>query len=558
MTGGVYRKMGLATLIMTVSVFLSRALGVLRESTIAALGGAGVAVDAYKAAFILPEILNHLLASGFLSITFIPIVARYLAQDDEAGAWRIASTIVTLFGGFLALLTLAAMVLAPQLIAIVVPGREDPQFQALAIRMTRILLPAQLLFFAGGIFMAVQFVKERFLVPALAPLIYNLGIILGGLLLTPRMGVEGFAWGALAGALIGNCLLQWIGARRAGLRLFFSPAWRHPDLSAYIRLTLPLMVGLTMTFSTEIFSKFFGSYLPAGAIAHIDYAWRIMLVLVAFFGQAVGVAAYPFMARLAAQNQLTEMNRLLNNTLRYLALVMPVAGLLLVVRYEVVRILFERRAFLPADTHATALALTGMLLGAAAFAAQTVVNRGFYATRNTLLPSVYGSAAVIAGLPLYWIGMTTLGVLGVGLAISCSALIQVVLLYALWNRRSGNSGSRAVYRFYGKSILVTVPVTVLLLSSHRLLLPWIDTAAFAGSLLMLMVQGVLFLLLMAGVTRLCNIEEARILQQRIQNRFSGRHKTDAATARTDPQAGEAERQASTGKPPKPPKGKPRS
>ncbi|MCJ8502293.1 murein biosynthesis integral membrane protein MurJ [Desulfatitalea alkaliphila] len=557
MTGGVYRKMGLATLIMTVSVFLSRALGVLRESTIAALGGAGVAVDAYKAAFILPEILNHLLASGFLSITFIPIVARYLAQDDAAGAWRIASTIITLLGGLLALLTLAAMVLTPQLIAIVVPGRDDPQFQAMAIRMTRILLPAQLFFFAGGIFMAVQFVKERFLVPALAPLIYNLGIILGGLLLTPRMGVEGFAWGALAGALIGNCLLQWIGARRAGLRLFFSPAWRHPDLSAYIRLTLPLMVGLTMTFSTEIFSKFFGSYLPAGAIAHIDYAWRIMLVLVAFFGQAVGVAAYPFMARLAAQNQLAEMNRLLNNTLRYLALVIPMAGLLLVVRHEVVRILFERRAFLPADTQATALALAGMLLGAAAFAAQTVVNRGFYATRNTLLPSVYGSAAVIAGLPLYWIGMTTLGVLGVGLAISCSALIQVVLLYTLWNRRSGNSGSREVYRFYGKSILLTIPVAVLLLSIHRILLPWIDTTAFAGSLLMLMVQGVLFLLLMAVAARLFNIEEARILRQRIQNRFSGKHKAHSATAQSAPQPDAAEQQASTNKPPKPPKGEPR-
>jgi putative peptidoglycan lipid II flippase len=113
---------------------------------------------------------------------------------------------------------------------------------------------------------------------------------------------------------------------------------------------------------------------------------------------------------------------LLNNTLRYLALVIPVSFLVFVLRHEIVRVLFERRGFLPDDTQATALALAGMLVGAAAFAAQTVVNRGFYAMQNTLLPSVCGTVAVVASLPLYWFGLTTLGVLGIGLAISCSAL----------------------------------------------------------------------------------------------------------------------------------------
>ncbi|MBR9982519.1 MAG: murein biosynthesis integral membrane protein MurJ [Desulfatitalea sp.] len=515
MAAGIYRKMGLAALIMTASVFLSRVLGVLRESAIAALGGANTAVDAYKAAFVLPEILNHLLASGFLSITFIPIVARYLAKGDEAGGWRIASTILTILGLLLTLLTVAAMGLAPHLISLVAPGRTDPEFHAMAVRMTRILLPAQLLFFAGGIFMAVQFARQRFMVPALAPLIYNLGIIGGGLLLSSRMGVEGFAWGALAGALVGNFLLQLLGARHAGLRLTLSLEWRHPDLRRYILLTLPLMLGLTMTFSTELFSKLFGSYLPAGAIAQIDYAWRIMLVLVAFFGQAVGVAAYPFMARLAAQNQLEEMNQLLNNTLRYLALVVPVSALVFVLRHEIVRVLFERRAFLPDDTQATAMALSGMLVGAAAFATQTVVNRGFYATGNTLLPSIYGTAAVVASLPFYWLGLTTLGVLGVGLAISCSALLQVMLLYTVWNRRSQNTGSREVYIFYGKCLLVTLPLAGALLLSHHLLLSWIDTTAFLGNLAMIAIHGVLFILIMAMATWALNMEEARTLWRRI-------------------------------------------
>jgi putative peptidoglycan lipid II flippase len=340
-------------------------------------------------------------------------------------------------------------------------------------------------------------------------------------LLAARIGVEGFAWGALGGALIGHLGLQMVGAAKRGMR--FRPVfdWRHPDLRRYILLTLPLMFGLTMTFSTEIFSKFFGSFLPAGAITHIDFAWRIILMLVGFFGQAVGVAAYPFLARMAAERRTDEMNRLFNNTLRYLALVIPVSLLVFVLRHEIVRILFERYQFTAADTDATALALAGMVVGAVAFAAQTVVNRGFYAMQNTLLPALYSSVAVILSLPLYWIGLKTWGVLGIGLAISFSAMAQVLLLFMVWNRRSGNSGSRGVYRFYAKSLLISLPVTGVLMLTQYQLGQWIPTAPFLGSLLLIALQSCVFLLLMAAATWAFNIDEARVLAGKILLRVKG-------------------------------------
>jgi putative peptidoglycan lipid II flippase len=522
MSRNVYRKVGLAALIMMSSIFLSRLLGVLRESFLAALCGAGTAVDAYKTAFILPEILNHIAASGFFSITFIPIFARYLAEKDEAGGWRILSVILTVFGALLCVLILTAMLMAPELMALLAPGRPDPLFQAMAVRMTRILLPAQLFFFIGGIFMAVQFARERFFLPALAPLIYNLSIIAGGAALASRFGVEGFAWGALAGALIGHFCLQLFGVKKLGLR--FRPAfdWRHPDLRRYVLLTLPLMFGLTMTFSTEIFQKVFGSFLPEGAITHVDFAWRIILMLVGFFGQAVGVAAYPFLARMASEKRWDEMNRLFNNTLRYLALVIPVSFLVFVLRHEIVRVLFERWQFSAADTRATALALAGMVVGAFAFSAQTVVNRGFYAMQNTLLPAVYGSIAVVLSLPLYWVGLRTLGVLGIGLAISCSALAQVLVLFAIWNHRSHNTDSGAVYRFYGRMLLAALPITGVLMLTQRQLLQWIAHESLFGSIAVIVVQSALFLILMAGAARIFNIEEARQLWRKITSRLPGR------------------------------------
>ncbi len=498
MPKGVYKKIGIATLIMMASIFLSRVMGTVREMVIAAVAGAGAGVDAYRVAFVMPEILNHILASGFLSVTFIPIFSKYLAEDDETGAWRVFSIILTTFGTLMVVLIAVGMLFTPQIVPYLALGRSDPEFLKMVVHMTRIVLPAQLFFFAGGLLMAVQFAKERFLVPAFAPLIYNLGIICGGLFLGPRMGVQGFAWGALAGAFIGNFAVQIFGARHAGLRFDLQFDLRHKDLRHYILLTLPLMLGLTMIFSMEIFSKFFGSYLPEGGIAWLDYAKIIMLMLVAFFGQAIGVASYPFLARLAAEKHWDEMNRMFNTLLRHLAtLVIPASVLMMVLRHEIVRVLFERKAFHPEDTRMTAMALGGLLVGAVAISAQTVVNRGFYAMQNTLLPAIYGTIAVIVSLPIYWIGLKIYGLLGVALAISISAIIQVTVLFAAWNRRSRNKESVQVYGTFAKAALAGIPLGGVLWFSRQALLQWVDPASFYGSAAIIAATTALFIGCMA-------------------------------------------------------------
>jgi putative peptidoglycan lipid II flippase len=519
MPKGVYKKIGVATLIMMTSIFLSRVMGTVREMVIAAVAGAGPAVDAYRVAFVLPEILNHILASGFLSVTFIPIFSNYLVDDDEEGAWHVFSIILTTFGALMAVLITIGMVFTPQIVPLLAMGRSDPQFLEMAVGMTRIVLPAQFCFFAGGLLMAAQFARERFLVPALAPLIYNLGIICGGLFLGPRLGVQGFAWGALAGAFMGNFAVQIYGARNVGLRFQLRFDMRHKDLRRYIALTLPLMLGLTMIFSMEIFSKFFGSYLPEGGIAWLDYAKIIMMMLVAFFGQALGVASYPFLARLAAEKRWNEMNRMFNTLLRHLAtLVIPASVLMMVLRHEIVRVLFERGAFQAEDTRMTALALVGLLVGAVAISAQTVVNRGFYAMQNTLLPAVYGTLAVIVSLPVYWIGLKIYGLLGVALAISISAMIQVAVLFMAWNRRSGNEESVRVYGTFARALLAGLPLGGVLWFWRRALLQWIDPASFSGSLAVIVATAALFVGCMALGGWLFKVEAihyvgARLLQR---------------------------------------------
>ncbi len=512
-----YKKVGLATLIMTASIFASRVIGLVREMVIAGIAGVTGPVDAYQVSFVLPEILNHVVASGFLSITFIPIFSRYLAEDNESEGWRVFHIILTGLGSLLLVLIVMAVYLAPDLVAFFAPGIVDPIVKAQAVKMTRIILPAQFFFFASGLFMAVQFAKERFSRPALAPLIYNLGIIAGGVFLSPYLGMYGFSWGALTGAFI-SFLVQYAGARRVGMRLSMNWNVRHPDFKTYIYLTLPLMVGATMMFSTEIFFRYFGSYLPLGGIAGINYALRVMLALSGFFGQAVGIASFPFMSRLAAEEKIDEMNRLLNNTIRYLAMVIPFAVLIMVLRHEIVAVLFQRGQFDAAATDLTAGILMFLMVGAFAFTAQTVVARAFYARQNTLLPAVFGTIFVAVSIPLYMIGMRIMGARGIALAISISVTLQVMLLFAVWNRQNGNKGSRPVYAFLLKTILFCIPLGFGMAWVRHYMATWVDTTTFSGCLGVGTAVGSLFLIVLAIGVFVLRIEEVAELMARIKKK----------------------------------------
>jgi putative peptidoglycan lipid II flippase len=521
MSNSLYKKVGIASVIMTASVFLSRIMGLFRDMVIAYIGGVSSEVDAYQLAFLVPEILNHIVASGFLSVTFIPIFSDYLSQDREDEGWRVFSIIFTCFGSLLLLFIVVCFVFTPELIDIIAHGRSDPEFKDRVVKMTRIIMPAQFFFFSGGLLMAVQFAREKFTIPALAPLLYNMGIITGGILLGPRIGMEGFSWGVLVGAFCGNFAIQLWAAKKIGMKFNINFDFHHPDLRKYILLTLPLILGLTMMFSMEIFMRFFGTFLPPGGIASLLYSRTILFVLVGLFGQAVGMAAFPFLIRLIAENRLTEMNQLLNRTLRYLALVIPVSVLLMVLRQEIVQVLLKRGKFDAAATDLTAQVLIFLLIGAFALSAYTVVVRGYYAMQNTLFPAIFGTLAVLLSLPLYGYGMIWLGARGIALAVSLSSIFQVVLLYALWNKRGDNRDSRSVYRFYGGVILFSIPLGLILEYFKNTILTGFDSTTLLGSFTVCLITGSLFLAIILTVGYILKIEEITEAVTRIVKMIQG-------------------------------------
>lgn len=507
LTLSIFKKIGVASFIMMASVLASRVIGLVREMAIAWTGGTGAEVDAYQIAFALPEILNHVVASGFLSITFIPVYARYLSRGRENKGFEVFSLVFNGFGLILITGIAAGIIWAPLFVSVLAPGITDPATFGLAVRMTRIILPAQFFFFAGGLFMAVQFTKEKFLVPALAPLIYNLGIICGGVFLYPFLGMEGFAWGVLGGAFAGNFLLQWAGAVRQGLKFRFVIDFFHPDFIHYVRITLPFMVGLTVTFSTEILMKFFGSFLAPGHIAAMNYALRVMFILVGFFGQAVGMASYPFMANIAATGDMDRLNAIINQTLKFIFLVIPFSILFMVLRHEIVMILFQRGAFDTQATRLTAGVLPFFLAGAFAFSAQTFVARGFYALENTLFPALVSTLCMLIGLPVIYGCMKTFGAAGLASGLSVTVMVSAAALFESWSRKTRNPGKNQVYLFMARLIPAGLVLGAILSGIHTGVTRVMPPDTIFSALGICILTGLAFMILMPVAGRLLGIPE---------------------------------------------------
>jgi putative peptidoglycan lipid II flippase len=437
---GLYRRMGIAALIVAGGTLLSRALGLVRQIVFAWLLGAGATGDTYFVAFLIPDFLNYLLAGAYMAITLIPILTRRFAAGDEEDAWRAfwAVTRVLLIGSVV--LLAAALPFVSQFLRAVEPGFTDAQI-AEAARLTRIVLPAQVFFILGQLFTAVQFARERFVIATLGPLVYNLGIIIGGLagaLGREHPSPEGFAWGALGGAFAGIFLLQWWGARRCGLRWPTGSLRQHPAVRRYFALAIPLMLGQSLVVLDEQLGRTFGSLVRDGGVSWLTFGRQTMLVPVGVIAQAAGLAAYPFLARLAAEGKLRELAEAVTRALRYIVVLsLAAAAALMALSIPAVRLLYERGSFDAADTVQTAGTVVFFALGVPMWGLQQILARGFYAREQMWVPVVVGTLATAAAVPVYWGLQEAMGVDGLALASSVAITLYTLALAAIWYRRNG-------------------------------------------------------------------------------------------------------------------------
>jgi putative peptidoglycan lipid II flippase len=389
-----------ATLLVTGAIALSRVIGYLREAYIAWAFGAGPRTDAFVAAFTLPDFINYLLAGGTASITFISIYTRYHSSGREKEAQHTFSIVISIMSALLAVFIAAAEWFTPEFTRWWFSGFDAAQVQ-LCVTLTRILLPAQLFFVIGGVTSAVLQSKRMFLLPALAPVIYNASIILGGLLGSHRYGISSLAFGALAGAFAGPFLINAIGAGRTGIGFRPSFHFGHAGFREWIVLSVPLMLGVSLVAADDWIMRYFASG-GAGDITRLNYAKRLIGVPIAVIGQASGQAALPFFAKLFGEKHMAEFRTIVGRAIgRVAGASFLLTAWMMAAALPVIDLVYRRGRFSFTDSRETAALFFWFSVSLVFWAAQGLYARAFYAAGNTLTPMLAGTMITMVSIPVY-------------------------------------------------------------------------------------------------------------------------------------------------------------
>ena len=423
-----------ATLVLMAFQFLSRVIGLVRGEFIAWRFGAGLQTDAYAAAFGLPELTNYFLAGGAASITFVTLLNRYRERGEEEEGERVLSIVLNFVVLILTAGVLAGMFLATPYIRRFNPG-FTPEQVALSAHMTRILLPGQIFFFAGGVLGATLLVRRQFMYQGLQGILYNAAIIAGGLFLSRELGISSLAVGALLGAILGSFALNAWGAHKAGVRYRWGIDFRHPGLREWAVMTLPLMLGFTLTFFDDYFVRYFASH-GAGDITRLMNAKQLFSAPMAMLAQAAGAASMPFFARMWAQKRHYDFaTGVADSVSRVVSMGLLASSGMIALAYPLVHMLFSGGRFRLQDVRLTAIYFALYSLALVFWSAQAIYARAFYAAGITWLPMVAGAVVTIVAFPLYKYGFAWHGAAGLALASDLGIAMQTLTLGVLLHQR---------------------------------------------------------------------------------------------------------------------------
>lgn len=426
-------RIALASLIWSVSLLVSRIIGLLREALIGRILGTSGQADVYFVAFTLPDFINYLLAGGALSIILIPILASYLEQGDRDAAGRTVSNILNVMAVTVVAVLALAWLAVPWLAPVLAPGFSPDQMVRLAA-LTRIILPGQLFHLLGGVLSAYLQARDRHTAPAVAPIIYAVCVIAGGVLTPLDRAAEGLAWGVLVGSFLGPFLTPAIAALRLGLR--WTPRFRllDPDLRRYAFRSLPIMLGFSIVVVDDWLLRQVGSTLGSGVVAAANYAKQIIRMPTGVFAVAAGIASFPALSALIQKNDRPAAAGLLSDGLRALLVILgAVLVVLLSCGAEVSKLIYGQR-ITDAVHQEIGIAVAVMSLGLWGWGTQVLAARSFYALGRTWPPTLLGTLIVPVAYPVYWALGQSWGLAGMAVASSLSINVYAAGLL-IWARR---------------------------------------------------------------------------------------------------------------------------
>jgi putative peptidoglycan lipid II flippase len=421
---------------------LASIAGLFRNLLIARQFGIGADLDAYYAAFKLPDLLFTVVAGGALATAFVPVLAQFLAREDLEGAWRLTSAVTSLVLLVVSSLATLAILTAPWLVrTFIAPGFEY-DVQAETAALMRLVLVSTVVFSISAVLGSVLHGFKHFFLPALAPVMYPLGVIASALWLVPIWGVRGLALGAIAGSVL-HLAVKIPGLLHYGFRWRWVLGLRSPSLRRVLVLMAPRVLDLGVFHVTILATSNLASRLMAGSVSALEWGWDFMQLPETMIGTAFGVVALPTLSELAARSDVSGMRSTLGETLRaVLALTMPAAAMLILLGRPLVQSLYQRGAFGPASTDAVLNPLRFYAVGLVGHSCLELAARAFFAQQDTLTPLLIAIGSAVVNVLLAVLLMDSLGAGGLALANSLAVTTEVVVLLLLLGRRWGGVEGR--------------------------------------------------------------------------------------------------------------------
>lgn len=429
-----------AALIVGGASLASRVIGVLRDRVLASSFGAGDTLDAYYAAFRLPDLLYTLVILGALSAGFIPIFAEHLETKGHDDAWRLAERLLSIVGLAMIVFCAGLILFADKIVPMTVPGFTGEKL-ATTVHLTRIMALSPFFLGLSAVMGGVLQATRRFFAFALAPVLYNLGIIFGALALAPIMGLEGLAWGVVLGAFL-HFATQASVALRLGLRRIAAPSFRDPGVRRILALMAPRTIGLAVSQVNLVILLALASALPVGSIAVFNLANNLQSFPIGIFGISFAVAAFPNLARAAGAKRDDEFRAVLGSAARKIIfLIIPSIVIFILLRAQIVRLALGAGAFDWNDTIRTADVLGLFTISMVFQAMVPLLARAFYAIQDTWTPLIAGFVAEAFNLVLAIFLRGPFGIMGLAISFSAAAALNFVLLWWFLYYKRGSLGA---------------------------------------------------------------------------------------------------------------------
>ncbi len=426
------RRILISALIVGAGFLVSKITGILDDLILARTIGPGPELDAYYAAFGLPDLLFTLIAGGALAAAFIPVFTGLLTRQDRSGAWKLASGVINTAFIVAAIGSGILAIFAPLIVTATVGNGFTSAYQQLCANLMRVILVGTLIFAISGVVMSALQANQHFFLPALAPIMYNLGILGGVIFLAPKLGVWGPTIGVVIGALL-HLLIQVPGLIKYKAKWTPWLGWRNAELRRVIRLMIPRIIGLGAVQLAGVITISLASTLSSGSVTALNYGWRVMQLPETLIATAIATAAFPTLSEFAARGQIPQLRLTLRNTLLLiLALTIPATiGTILLAQW-IARVLYGTT---PEATLLITWAVQGYTLGLVGQSALEVAARTFYAQQDTWTPLYVAVGAMGVAIAASFLLRDALGVGGLALANAIGVTVEVTTLLLILRRR---------------------------------------------------------------------------------------------------------------------------